>query len=634
MKKIILISILCTATAVRAVAAFNLTASQVTVQDLTVDKYNYFVTVNASTSSGEYEVAFDVWPASHSVIGSFSAANKTIGYVSSFVHKTKANGTEVDMWYSCMEDSPVSLSIVSNGDGTCTLSGSIEAEREGTAYTYIIGDFVFPYSEQAVDPEPDKDPYRFEPTEATTVNFTGDVVHFRAREGFIEVTLNEMANETYDWIELKLLSDELAMPAGVYTIDNSGAPGTLTASRGYLGTQNDDPCYVAIRADKELWGSYTPYYLVSGHLNVAYNAKGDTIIVAGEAQSHNGSTVHIYTRSYNMLYVPEEKPKEPEDVTLAIDTVVITYLSNISDEAAHKHAYSLDFSAGDDYPNVLTDLILPEPMALAEGTYTLADGSLSALMLSQNQADFEANIFAGGAYDFTDATLVLTRAEGDKWRYEMTIHDAVGSTYRFTLIQDPHIIFYPQQTVDPKDAPYTDEQREKATVNIVLDDIEWKSTTVDKDGVLDIVLGQKEKDINGLRAYVSLGMYTSETYPKAGTYPVSGSEEEGTFSASLGRYGNTLIPCYAILLDDYGWAHAVWYIMGGTVTIGYSADNRPVVSGECTTYFGSTIHFAYTPAEGIESVIPSEVRIQKVLRNGRMVIVRGGKEYDVTGKAL
>ena len=619
------------------VAAFTLTASDVRITDMTVDKDNFFIVVDAATSSGKYVISFDVWPTRHSAIGTFSAADGTIGYVGCSVHKTEANGSAVNMWYYSDSDAAITLSVRSNGDGTCTLSGSIQASRNGTTYTYNISDFVFEYSEEGVPSEPDKDPYRFEPAEATTVNFSGDVIHFREREGYIEVTLNEMANETYDWVELRLLSDELSMPAGVYTIDGSGERGSLTASKGYLGTQNDDPCYVAVRADKDSWGSYTPYYLESGSLTVAYNAKGDTIVIDGGARSHNGSDIRIYARSYNMLYVPEEQPREPEDVTLAIDTVVVTYMSTSSDGDSHRHVYTLDFSAGDDYPNVLVDLVLPEAMTLSEGTYTLSDGSLYGLMLSQNQTDFEANIFAGGAYDFTEAALVLSRAGGEVWQYEMTMHDAIGSTYRFSLTQDPHIIFYPQEPEDPKDKPYADEQKETATVNILLDTADWNSSTVDKDGILDIILGQKEADVNGLRAYVHLGMYTSAAYPDAGVYPVEESEAEGTFSASMGRYGNTLIPCYALLLDNDGWAHAVWYITGGEITLSYDAANQPLVSGECTTYFGSTIRFSYAPqTQGVEVVESpkSKAGSRKVLRDGVLYIERDGKRFNVLGSEL
>jgi hypothetical protein len=160
---------------------------------------------------------------------------------------------------------------------------------------------------------------------------------------------------------------------------------------------------------------------------------------------------------------------------------------------------------------------------------------------------------------------------------------------------------------------------------------------VEKDGILDIILGQTEADINGLRAYVHLGMYTNQLYPDAGTYPVSGSEENGTFSASLGRYGNTLIPCYALLLDEYGWAHAVWYMTEGNITLSYDEQAQPILSGECTTYFGSTIRFAYNPrTQGVELIDnqQSEIKNRKFIRNGVLYLMYEGRMYDVQGRRV
>ena len=633
MRKIITSIMLCMMAAVNAFGAYDVTASQVTIEDLTTDKNNFFVTVNAATSTGEYEMAFDLWPSSRSAIGSFSTSDKTIGYVSSFVHKTKANGNAVDMWYYPEENSPISLSIIQKDETTCTLSGSITATRNGTAYTYVIAPYDFAYAEGPVDPEPEKDPYRFEPTEPTTVDFTADVIHFRERETYIEVTLNEMAQETYDWIELRLLSDTMDMPAGHYTIDASYEAGTITASKGYLGsTAGDDPSYAAIRGDKGNWGQYTPYYLASGSLSVSYNEKGDTILITGSALSHNGSTVNIHAKGYNMLYVEEEQPKEPEHVTLTIDTVTITYMSNLSDSLNNRYVYTFNFSHQDDYPQVLTDVILSHPMSMVSGTYSLADGTIDGLILSQNQEDFEMNIFAGGPYDFTLATLTLAPKGDGRWIYTMHMEDVIGSTYDFVLVQTPHIELYPAPEVDPKEAPYTDEQKEKAMITMVLDTIIWDSKSVSKDGIIDIYLTQMQADINGLRAYVHLGMYAEEAYPEAGIYPVNGSEESGSFSASLGRYGSTLIPCYVALMDEAGYAHAIWYIVGGEITLSYEG-NQPILSGECTSYYGSTIRFTYQQkGQGVENVQGDDVQCTKVLRDGQIYLMYEGRMYDVQGR--
>ena len=639
MKRLVLTTLILLVAVLHAAAAFNLTASRVTIEDMTVDKPNYFVTVAAATSTGEYEVAFDIWPGKQSPVGSFTAADKTISYVSSYVHKTRANGSAVNMWYYPEPDATISLTITNNGNGTCTLSGSIDATRNEVTYTYVIAPYDFEYDAEDI-PEPQEDPYRFEPKEATVIPFSADVVNFRQREGYIEITLNEMANETYDWIELRLLSDTMAWQAGTYAIDGSGIAGSLTASKGYLGgTRGDDPCYLAIRADKENWGQYTPYYLQSGTVEVSYNTVGDTIIVSGTALSYNGSTVQFTARSYNMLFVPEEQPRQPEFVNLAIDTVLITYQSDLSDSTKGEFYYTFNFfSRGGDYPNVLVDMILDQPMALTAGTYTLADNELKGLNLFQTQEDFNAVFFGGEPYVFATAALTLSEVQDGKWQYAMLITDTIGSEYTFDFAQDPHIVHYPIP-VDPteeQDKPYIDEQKTAVTVSVTLDSLLWNAKSVSKDGILDIYLTQQKADVNGLRAYLHLGMYTDSEYPEAGSYAVNGSEENGTFSASLGRFGNVLIPCYLLLIDAEGWAHAVWYIVDGTIRIAYDAQQAPVLSGTCTTYFGSTIHFTYGDINnGVEDVVvesqKSKVESRKVVRDGQLLIIRDGRTYNAQG---
>ena len=463
------------------------------------------------------------------------------------------------------------------------------------------------------------------------------MINFRQREGYIEVTLNEMANETYDWIDLRLLSDTMLMPTGVYTINDTYAPGTLTASKGYLGgTKGDDPCYVAIRADKEDWGQYTPYYLESGSLTASLNAKGDSIRIAGTVYSHNGSTINVNAYGYNMLYVEDEQPKEPEQVVLGIDTVVITYLSNESDSTNNRFVYTFNFSQQDDYPTVLTDVVLSKPMELVEGTYTLDNELLSGLQLAQNQSDFELNLFYGSAYDCTAATLTLAQENG-AWRYTMHMEDAIGSTYDFSFVQTPHIVLYPQPIEDEKDQPYMNESKTISTQSFVLDTLVWKDETVAKDGVIDIILTCKQSDATQTRPYIHLGMYSDAAEPAAGTYPVNGTEDNGTFSASLGLYGQVLIPCYAAIVNDNGYATQLWFLVDGSVTLDYDANGNKLISGECTSYFGSTIRFAYQPgAQGIETVESGQWKVEsrKELRNGQIYIIRGENTYTVTGQKV
>ena len=91
-----------------------------------------------------------------------------------------------------------------------------------------------------------------------------------------------------------------------------------------------------------------------------------------------------------------------------------------------------------------------------------------------------------------------------------------------------------------------------------------------------------------------------------------------------------------MLMDEEGRARAVWYIVSGNITISYDENQQPVLFGEGTTYFGSTVKFADAAAieEGIESIQKSDIRIQKLIRDGQVIIVQDGKEYNVFGTRL
>ncbi len=636
MKKIV--SALCSMLMTASVfAVINLTPTAVTVTDLSVDKNNYFVVVEAFVNQSEYEVAFDLYPAAKSPIGTFSAAGKTIAYVNSYVRKVRYQGNNINTMYYCEESSDIALSVRRRDDSTCVLSGSIDAfSQQGVRYTYAIPEFAFPYAAEDTADSTSVDPYRFEPAKDTTIHFHADVVAMRQRDnGIVNITLNAMADETYHWIDLNLLSDALVLPAGTYTIDSSGNKGTLTASRGYLAVQHDDPCYVAIRHG-EMWGTYTPYYLTSGTLTVSYNSKTDTLFITGECRSKNGSTIYVHAKSYNMLYVPEEEPLRKDTVELAMDTVVITYLREQADTVNHRYPYTFNFSGKEDgFPQVLAGVVLSKPMELVSGTYTLHERQLSGVMLFQNQADYNLWFFGGTPYVLDSVQLTLSTDDRVCWTYFMLLTDTAGSRYSFTLRQPPHIIDYPQPEEDPKDKPYADELRQAEEVTVAFDSIVWNDASVAKDGIVDIVLRQRESDADGLSYVAQLGMFTNTTDVSAGRYPVNDTEDDLTFSASMGRYGNVLIPCYVSVIDKQGFVYRVWYITDGAISLDYTADRQPVMSGECTSYFGSTIRFTYSPyGAGVHDVPSPAPAAIKFMRGGTILIRKGGRTYTILGMKL
>lgn len=615
-------------------AVINLTPTAVKVSDLSVDKNNYFVVVEGFVNQSEYEVAFDLYPATKSLIGTFSAAGKTIAYVNSYVCKVRYQGKTLNTMYYCEESSDITLSVSRQTDSTCVLSGSIDAfSKEGTKYTYTIPEFAFPYTEKDTADSATQDPYRFEPAKDTTIHFYADVVALRQRDnGIVNITLNAIADETYHWIDLNLLSDVLALPAGTYTIDSTGNPGTLTASRGYLEVQHDDPCYVAIRHE-EAWGAYTPYYLTSGELTVSYNSKTDTLFITGECRSKNGSTIHVHAKSYNMLYIPDEEPPQKEIVALAMDTVAITYLREQADTVNHRYPYTFSFSGKEDgFPQVLTNVLLPQPMELTAGTYTLHAKQLSGVLLFQNQEDYNTWFFGGTPYALDTVQLTLSTDDNVRWTFSMLLTDTVGSRYSFSLNRQPHIVNYPLPDEDTNDKPYTDESRQKENLTIAFDSIVWNDSSVPKDGIVDILLRQRQTDAQGLSYVAQLGFFTNTTEVPAGRYPVNDTEQDLTFSASLGRYGNVLIPCYIAIADKKGAVYKVWYIVSGNISLNYTADQRPIIQGECTSYFGSTLRFTCSPyAVGLHEVTDETPAAVKFLQNGQLLIRIGNTTYTLLG---
>lgn len=66
----------------------------------------------------------------------------------------------------------------------------------------------------------------------------------------------------------------------------------------------------------------------------------------------------------------------------------------------------------------------------------------------------------------------------------------------------------------------------------------------------------------------------------------------------------------------------------------YSVIARDANNIELTSYSGEFTTTSEGVATGVESIQPSEVSLQKILRNGQIYILRGEKEYTVTGQEV
>lgn len=76
---------------------------------------------------------------------------------------------------------------------------------------------------------------------------------------------------------------------------------------------------------------------------------------------------------------------------------------------------------------------------------------------------------------------------------------------------------------------------------------------------------------------------------------------------------------------------------GSTITINAKSGNMHTISGNLLceneyTYILKAFDFEYAnAATGVESIQPSAISIQKVIREGQMIIIRGDKEYNAQG---
>ena len=433
MKKLFFILILGFSACAPAWAVYNLTASKVDIQDLTVDKPNYYLNITAATSSATYNVFMDVWPKTESIIGSFSAQDGTIDYYYSGLKKD--NGNE----YLCEEDSEITLTITKINEDTCELSATIQAARNGTSYTYVIAPFRFEYKAGGEPGPVTEDPYRFEPTEKVSQAFNGQIVNIRdnrEKTGWININLIDSLNQKLDWVELDLVVDSFAMPVGTFTFSTDSARGTFIASPGYQN-RNDYPSYIAIRGND--WGQYTPYYIKDGSLTFSLNEKGDTVYVAGSVTTQHGSTFSINVTSYNEFYVAPFPPKPQEEKELTVDSVVITYVGAFDLKEGRVYDYEFNFSYMEDYPNLILNVMLPTEDRLTEGTYTMESGKVYSPLFFQNQSDFNDYFFYGENYHFATITLTLTYLGNEIWQYGVDMTTDVGSHYYFTLKQNPHV---------------------------------------------------------------------------------------------------------------------------------------------------------------------------------------------------
>lgn len=135
-----------------------------------------------------------------------------------------------------------------------------------------------------------------------------------------------------------------------------------------------------------------------------------------------------------------------------------------------------------------------------------------------------------------------------------------------------------------------------------------------------------------------------DTMPAAGVYPIDLSLEPGTVTASEGIMENEDGNAYisgaftGILTEDYQISFdGLYFLVSGTVTVLYNDNKQIKIVVAAKNSYGLDIDITYdaSATSAVENVDSNtSVSIQKVLRNGQVLILRGNKTYTVLGEEV
>ena len=137
--------------------------------------------------------------------------------------------------------------------------------------------------------------------------------------------------------------------------------------------------------------------------------------------------------------------------------------------------------------------------------------------------------------------------------------------------------------------------------------------------------------------------YNEDTILAPGTYEINDSYEEGTVQASPGGDDMYDYPAYiatGFVYDEESeeWLYtASYYIVSGTLTVSVENGNVKLeLKGK--TAKGSTVNATYVSgidADGIRNMTLTNASVDgKVIRNGKVVILKEGRVFDSAGKRM
>ena len=131
--------------------------------------------------------------------------------------------------------------------------------------------------------------------------------------------------------------------------------------------------------------------------------------------------------------------------------------------------------------------------------------------------------------------------------------------------------------------------------------------------------------------YFFANQVDSEVIIPQGVYPINHSLMAGTVLSSTGaNEDNTVSPSLYARLTD-GYLDALYFLVDGIVKV-EKVDGKLRLEVEAVNSYDVPVHVVYdAQSTDVEDVVHTQTSSNKVLRDGRLIINHGGKEYTILG---
>jgi hypothetical protein len=315
-------------------------------------------------------------------------------------------------------------------------------------------------------------------------------------------------------------------------------------------------------------------------------------------------------------------PTPSEVVELTVDAAFDNQIENSGYYTLHGQAEGTDL------------LVAMSPLTWeVEGTY-------------ENDGMFGGFGAEGGKYDFyTNYTYVAQPAGIDEYGdMQYDVYAVEKGTMTVTMDEENNILAkasvicsngvqYEITLNSVYDIPHLEYDAEYPVEHIYGADAE---VTVQVDEMAGIAGISIKADMTMTSIYFFFEEADDEIIIPEGTYVIDSSEDYGTVLASPGFDGSFVYPSFFANIDEEDYLlPPLWFMVGGTVTV-ENRNGSLYIEVNATNSYNQEVHVVYNAAgtTAVENTQAAVNGVRKQMRNGQLIIVRDGKEYNAQGAIL